>query len=41
MKAFLYGLVAMLVITVFAAGALRFVPMSSTDVYQDRSNVRL
>ena len=41
MKAFLHGIVAMLVITVLAAATLQMLPMSSADVYQDKPNVRL
>jgi hypothetical protein len=41
MKAFAMGVAAMLAITVIAAVSLRFVPMSSTDVFQERANVRL
>ncbi len=41
MKAFLQGVIAMLVITVVAAVSFKFVPNASKDVYQDRPNVRL
>lgn len=41
MKAFILSLIALVVITAVAAGTLRFVPMSSSDVFSERSNVRL
>jgi hypothetical protein len=41
MKAFTQAIVAMLAITVIAVVGLRMVPMSSSQVYQDRPNVRL
>jgi hypothetical protein len=41
MKAFLSGVALMLAITVVAALGLNVVPMSSKQVYQDRSAVRL
>ncbi|HZT49862.1 MAG TPA: hypothetical protein VFA64_17955 [Hyphomicrobiaceae bacterium] len=41
MRAFILSLVALVVITAAAAVALRYVPMSASDVYSDRPNVRL
>jgi hypothetical protein len=41
MKAFILSLVALVAITVASAAALRFVPMSSSDVFSERPNVRL
>ena len=41
MKAFAMSLLALVIITAVAATALRFVPMSSSDVYQEKPNVRL
>lgn len=41
MKAFISSLVALVVITAIAAAALRLVPMSSSDVFSERPNVRL
>ena len=41
MKAFVLSLVALVGITVVAALALNLVPMSSSEVYSEHSNVRL
>ena len=41
MRAFMIAMVAMLVITVGAAAGLRLIPSSASDVYTERSNVRL
>jgi hypothetical protein len=41
MKAFTMSLAALAGIVVVAAVVLKFVPMSSSDVYTDRSKVRL
>jgi hypothetical protein len=41
MKAFLMSLAALACITTVAFVALNLVPMSSRDVFTDRSNVRL
>lgn len=41
MKAFVLSLVALVGITVVAALALKLVPMSSSEVYSEHSNVRL
>jgi hypothetical protein len=41
MRAFLQGIVAMLVITLVAATTLKMLPMSSSDVFQDKPHVRL
>jgi hypothetical protein len=41
MRAFILSLVALVVITLASAVALTFVPMSASDVYSDRPNVRL
>ena len=41
MKAFFLSLVALAAITVLSAFALRLVPMSSSDVFSARPNVRL
>lgn len=41
MRAFLMSLVALVIIAVVAGVALRYVPMSSQDVYTEHNNVRL
>jgi hypothetical protein len=41
MKAFIFSLVALVVITAASAAVLRYVPMSSSDVFSERANVRL
>jgi hypothetical protein len=41
MKAFILSLFALVAITVLSAMALNFVPMSASDVYTERPNVRL
>jgi len=41
MKAFILSLVAIAAISVLSAAALQLVPMSSSDVFTERSNVRL
>jgi hypothetical protein len=41
MRAFVLSLIALAVITALSATALRFVPMSSQDVFSERPNVRL
>ena len=41
MKAFILSLVALAAITAIAAVGLRFVPMSASDVFTERPNVRL
>ena len=41
MRAFILSLVALAAITAISAAALRFVPMSATDVFTEKPNVRL
>jgi hypothetical protein len=41
MKAFVWSLVALVAITLVSAAALRYVPMSASDVYTEKPNVRL
>jgi hypothetical protein len=41
MRAFIFSLMAIAAITALSAVALRFVPMSSSDVFSERPNVRL
>jgi hypothetical protein len=41
MRAFILSLVAIAVIVVLSATALQLVPMSSSDVFSERPNVRL
>jgi hypothetical protein len=41
MRAFILSLIALAAITAISATALRFVPMSSSDVYSEKPNVRL
>jgi hypothetical protein len=41
MKAFIVSLLALAAITALSAVALRFVPMSASDVYSEKPNVRL
>jgi hypothetical protein len=41
MRAFILSLVALAVITAVSAAALRFVPMSASDVFTEKPNVRL
>jgi hypothetical protein len=41
MKAFVLSLVALVAITAIAAAALQFVPMSASDVFSEKLNVRL
>jgi hypothetical protein len=41
MRGFIFSLVALVAITVLSAVALRLVPMSSSDVFSERPNVRL
>jgi hypothetical protein len=41
MKAFILSLVALVAITAVSALVLQFVPMSSSDVFSERPNVRL
>ena len=41
MKAFLMGVALLVLTSVVAAASLSFVPMSSKDVFIERSNVRL
>jgi hypothetical protein len=41
MKAFILSLLALVAITAISAAALRFVPMSASDVYSEKPNVRL
>jgi hypothetical protein len=41
MKAFIFSLVALAAITAVSALALNFVPMSASDVYSEKPNVRL
>jgi hypothetical protein len=41
MRAFILSLVALAAITAISAAALRFVPMSASDVYSEKPNVRL
>jgi type II secretory pathway pseudopilin PulG len=41
MRAFIFSLVAIAVISVLSAAALQLVPMSSRDVFTERPNVRL
>ena len=41
MKAFVLSLVALAVITAVAAAGLQLLPMSASDVYSEKPNVRL
>jgi hypothetical protein len=41
MRAFIFSLVAIVAISVLAAAALTLVPMSSSEVFSEHSNVRL
>ena len=41
MKAFIFSLLALAAITAISAAALRLVPMSASDVYSEKPNVRL
>lgn len=41
MRAFMFSVVAIVVITVAAAFALWLLPMSSSEVFSERPNVRL
>jgi hypothetical protein len=41
MRAFILSLVAIAVISALSAAALQLVPMSSSDVFSERPNVRL
>ena len=41
MRAFILSLIALAAITAISAVALRYVPMSSSDVYSEKPNVRL
>jgi hypothetical protein len=41
MRSFIFSLVALVVITALSAVALQLVPMSSSDVFSERPNVRL
>jgi hypothetical protein len=41
MRAFIFSLVALAVITTLSAVVLQFVPMSSSDVFSEGPNVRL
>lgn len=41
MKAFIFSLLALVAITAISAAALNFVPMSSSDVFSEKPNVRL
>jgi hypothetical protein len=41
MKAFILSIVALAVITVAASFALQLVPMSSSEIFSSRPNVRL
>jgi hypothetical protein len=41
MRAFILSLIALAAITAISAAALQFVPMSSSDVYSEKPNVRL
>jgi len=41
MKAFILSLLALAAITAISAAALQFVPMSASDVYSEKPNVRL
>ena len=41
MRAFIFSLIALAAITAISAAALRFVPMSASDVYSEKPNVRL
>jgi|GEM_PF-2749666 len=41
MKAFILSLVALVAITAISAVALRYVPMSASDIYSEKPNVRL
>ena len=41
MRAFILSLIALAAITAISAAALRFVPMSASDVYSEKPNVRL
>jgi hypothetical protein len=41
MKAFILSLLALVAITAISAAALHFVPMSASDVFSEKPNVRL
>ena len=41
MKAFIASLIALVVITAISVAALQFVPMSASDVFSEKPNVRL
>jgi len=41
MKAFIFSLLALVAITAISAAALRLVPMSASDVFSEKPNVRL
>ena len=41
MRAFILSLIALVAITVISAVALRFVPMSASDIFTEKPNVRL
>ena len=41
MKAFILSLLALVVITALSAAALQLVPMSASDVFSEKPNVRL
>ena len=41
MRAFVLSLIALTAITAISAFALQYVPMSSSDVYSEKPNVRL